>query len=77
MITDLIIGILKFYKKIISPLIQNLFGGACRFTPSCSEYTIQALERFGAAKGLLLGIKRFSRCHPWGRWGFDPVPTKI
>jgi len=71
---NLILGILKFYKKNISPVLENTFGKACRFTPTCSEYTIEALEKFGAKKGLVLGIKRFLKCHPWGESGYDPVP---
>jgi uncharacterized protein len=70
----LILGVLKFYKKFISPPLENTFGKACRFTPTCSEYTIAALEKFGTTKGLSLGIKRFVKCHPWGGSGYDPVP---
>lgn len=53
-----------------------VFGGGCRFTPTCSQYTIEALEKFGVVYGLKLGIKRFLKCHPWGGSGFDPVPDK-
>lgn len=70
----LIIRILKLYKKFVSPVAENLFGNACRFTPTCSEYTIGALERFGTKKGLTLGIKRLMKCHPWGGSGYNPVP---
>jgi hypothetical protein len=70
-----IINVLKLYKKYISPVLERIFGKTCRFTPTCSEYTIIALERFGTKKGLTLGIKRFSRCHPWGGSGWDPVPN--
>lgn len=56
--------------------MEALFGKACRFTPSCSQYTIEALEKYGTLKGLGLGIKRFSKCHPWGGSGYDPVPEK-
>jgi putative membrane protein insertion efficiency factor len=73
-VNKLIIRILKFYKKFISPVLENLFGNACRFTPTCSEYTIGALERFGTRKGIALGIKRLIRCHPWGGSGYNPVP---
>jgi putative membrane protein insertion efficiency factor len=72
----IVIGFLKLYKKFISPVFEAVFGGACRFTPSCSQYTIEALEKFGVVKGLTLGFKRFIRCHPWGGSGWDPVPIK-
>ena len=71
--SKLIIGFLKFYKKFASPVNEVLFGKACRFTPTCSEYAIEALEKFGTIKGLKLSIKRVSRCHPWGGSGYDPV----
>jgi len=70
----LIIGGLKLYKKFISPVFVILFGNACRFTPTCSEYTIEALEKFGTVKGLVMGIKRVGKCHPWGGQGYNPVP---
>lgn len=71
---DLLISILKYYKRFISPVGERVFGNACRFTPSCSEYTITALERYGVGRGLKLGIKRVAKCHPWGKFGYDPVP---
>lgn len=74
---ELTIGVLKLYKKFVSPLFENLFGKACRFTPSCSTYTITSLERFGLVKGMSLGFKRVLRCHPWGGSGFDPAPKLI
>lgn len=70
----LTIGILKLYKKFTSPVLERIFGKACRFTPTCSEYTIEALEKFGVVHGLSLGIRRFLKCHPWGGSGYDPVP---
>ena len=72
----LLIFLLKGYKKIISPITEKLLGSACRFTPTCSEYTIEALEKYGTTKGLSLGLKRLGKCHPWGGFGYDPVPSK-
>lgn len=64
--------ILKFYKNAISPFLPH----ACRFTPSCSEYMMQAISIHGLLKGGYLGIKRLLKCHPWGGCGYDPVPPK-
>jgi len=58
------------YKKVISPLLPP----ACRFTPTCSEYTLQALKKYGFFKGLGLGVKRILKCHPWHPGGYDPLP---
>jgi putative membrane protein insertion efficiency factor len=62
--------LIKLYQWIISPIL----GPKCRFTPSCSHYTLEALKKYGILKGSWLGIKRISRCHPWGGHGYDPVP---
>jgi len=59
-----------FYKYCISPLLP----AACRYSPTCSEYAIEALKRHGPLKGLWLAAKRIARCHPWGGSGYDPVP---
>ena len=64
------IGLIKLYQWIISPAI----GPKCRFTPTCSQYAIEALKKHGIFKGMWLTIKRLSRCHPWGGHGYDPVP---
>jgi hypothetical protein len=61
-----------FYKYIISPLTP----ASCRYVPSCSEYTVQAIKRHGPFKGSLFAARRISRCHPWGKHGYDPVPPK-
>jgi len=74
-VKNIILSSLQFYKKFISPVLEKTFGRACRFTPTCSEYTNVALERFDTKKGLTLGIKRVARCHPWGGSGWDPVPN--
>lgn len=66
----ILIGFVKVYQYGISPL----FPAACRYEPTCSEYMIQALRKHGPLKGFWLGIKRISRCHPWGGHGHDPVP---
>lgn len=62
--------LVRFYQYAISPLL----GRRCRFFPSCSEYTAEAIQKHGAWKGLRLGLKRVSRCHPWHPGGYDPVP---
>lgn len=61
---------IKIYQWFISPLLPN----ACRFTPTCSQYGIEAVTKHGIFKGGYLLIKRISRCHPWGGHGHDPVP---
>lgn len=70
MIKVLLIAPIRFYRYFISPWL----GWSCRFTPTCSVYTIEALETHGALKGLWLGMKRIVRCHPWCKGGYDPVP---
>ena len=64
--------LIRFYQKCISPLTPNV----CRYTPSCSQYFIEALQIHGVIKGSWLGIKRILRCHPWSKSGYDPVPPK-
>ena len=66
----LLIFPIHFYQKLISPYTPS----SCRFTPSCSEYTRQALLMHGPIKGFLLGAWRILRCNPWGGSGYDPVP---
>lgn len=70
---DLLIKIIKFYKYYISPTLSRMFGNACRFTPTCSEYTIEALDKYGLLKGTLMGVKRLAKCNPLGGSGYDPV----
>ena len=71
--TYILIKFIKIYKYLISPLI----GPSCRYLPTCSEYSIEALKTYGFSKGLLLSLKRIISCHPWGNSGFDPVKKEI
>lgn len=65
-----LIGLVRFYQLCISPLKP----ATCRFTPTCSSYALQALQKYGPIKGSWLALKRIVRCHPWGGSGYDPVP---
>ncbi len=69
-ITFPFIIVIKIYQVLISPL----FPSSCRYMPTCSHYTVEALKKHGLFKGGWLGIKRISKCHPWGGSGHDPVP---
>lgn len=64
------LGMIRFYQRFISPLLP----AACRFYPTCSHYTYQAIEKYGVLKGGWLGLKRLARCHPFNPGGYDPVP---
>jgi putative membrane protein insertion efficiency factor len=69
-LTKLFIAIIRFYQLVISPILPS----ACRYTPSCSAFGIEALKKHGAIRGSILTIKRIMRCNPWGGHGEDPVP---
>lgn len=69
--TTLAVFVVRAYQVTLSPLL----GGQCRFTPSCSEYAIDAIRQFGAGRGSWLALKRLARCQPWGGFGHDPVPS--
>ncbi len=62
-------SLVYFYRGVLSPLLRP----RCRFLPTCSEYALDALDRYGPYKGSILALKRLCRCHPWGGHGFDPV----
>jgi putative membrane protein insertion efficiency factor len=64
------IGLIKLYQFTLSPFL----GRQCRFVPTCSQYGIEAIRKYGALKGSWLAIKRIVRCNPWGGSGYDPVP---
>lgn len=69
---SLALGLIRFYKRFISPALPS----ACRFEPTCSMYTYEAIEVHGVVKGTWLGMKRIARCHPFNPGGYDPVPPK-
>ena len=63
-------GLVRGYQLLVSPVLP----GSCRYTPSCSAYAAEAIARHGAARGGWLALRRIVRCHPFGGWGYDPVP---
>ncbi len=72
MIRATLVGLVKGYRLLLSPWL----GSACRFSPTCSAYALEALERHGAAAGTYLAAARIARCHPWCEGGCDPVPAQ-
>jgi putative membrane protein insertion efficiency factor len=66
----LLLALIRFYRSSVSPL----FPPRCRYIPTCSEYALQAVEKYGALRGGWLALKRFLRCHPFHKGGYDPVP---
>lgn len=70
--------LIRFYQRILSPVLHALAGplAGCRYEPTCSHYFLQAVEIHGPWKGSWLGICRIFRCHPWGGHGYDPVPPR-
>ena len=68
----ILLAMIRFYRRAISPLTP----ASCKYIPTCSEYGLEAIERFGALKGGLLTLWRILRCNPWSRGGYDPVPQK-
>lgn len=68
--TRILLFFIKAYQYLISPML----GPSCRYTPTCSEYAVLALKKYGALKGFWLSMKRVGRCHPWHDGGYDPLP---
>ena len=74
-IKAVLIGLIFLYRYLVSPVLHALApGSGCRFQPTCSEYAVIAIRKHGPFKGTWLAIRRLSRCHPWGDYGYDPVP---
>ena len=67
-----VIKLIRFYQKSISPAL----GSNCKYIPTCSQYTLEAVEKFGAIRGCLMGLYRILRCNPFSKGGYDPVPEK-
>lgn len=78
-VQHILIAAVRVYRLMISPAQVFLFGptGQCRFTPSCSQYALDAVRKHGALSGSWLAARRVCRCHPWGGYGHDPVPDAI
>ena len=72
-LTLILIKLIKTYKFLVSPLL----GKSCRYLPTCSEYSIDALKNYGLFKGLYLSVKRILSCHPWSKGGFDPLKKEM
>jgi putative membrane protein insertion efficiency factor len=75
-LSTIIRTLIRFYQRILSPMLKSAAGPAagCRFSPSCSNFFLQAVDAHGPWRGSWLGICRIFRCHPWGGCGYDPVP---
>jgi len=74
--TQLALMMLRIYRAILSPLIVGIYGPACRFEPSCSEYAHQGIAAYGLMRGGAMAARRLARCHPLGGHGHDPVPAR-
>ena len=73
MLARLLTTTIRFYREAISPWTPS----ACRYTPTCSAFALEAIERHGAGRGSWLAVRRIARCHPWGGHGYDPVPGDV
>ena len=74
LINKILVYVFVFFIRIYQLVLSPLLPASCRFTPTCSDYTLEALRKYGLIKGGWLGIKRIVRCNPWGGSGYDPVP---
>ncbi len=70
LLTKFLVFLVRIYQRVLSPLLPP----SCRYTPTCSQYAVEALKKHGPWRGLILSVRRFTRCHPWGGSGYDPVP---
>ena len=70
MLAKILLGLIRFYQYALSPMLPP----RCRYQPTCSQYAIEAVHKYGVLKGGWLAAKRIGRCHPWGGSGYDPVP---
>lgn len=80
LVTQSLCFLVRCYRRVISPVLVALFGPSglgCRYSPTCSAYALESLQRHGAIRGLWLTICRLGRCHPWGGCGHDPVPKTV
>ena len=74
--SKLALAMLRLYRAIVSPMLMGVYGQACRFEPSCSEYAQQAIAVYGVMRGTAMAARRLARCHPMGGHGHDPVPAR-
>lgn len=71
----IVVFLIKIYRYTISPILKNVFGHGCRFNPTCSEYSIKVIEKFGLRKGFKLSLIRLCKCHPFSKVIIDPIPN--